>query len=214
MSTTDVAQPRRSFPASYPGPVARSTIKTLDVVLLGLLDTVDRTGYDVRKWFDRYGPYVGYSAQTSQIYRQLARLVEHGWATTRADNRSGAPDAKVYSLTDAGRAELKRWVDSPYVPSRRPLDPDFQIRLQFAGRTSPQKALELVRTELAFRREQERAGVPVDETAMRPEADEAEVFWTTEFQLLGRERGHYMVRALIAWLEAAEARLEWLCTRV
>jgi len=214
MSSLGIAETPASSPTPpYAGRVGRSTIKTLDVVLLGLLDTVDRTGYDVRKWFDRYGPYVGYTAQTSQIYRQLARLVDHGWATTRADSRSAAPDAKVYSLTDAGREELQRWSDTPYIPSRRPLDPDFQLRLQFAGKTSPQKALELVRTELAFRRDQERIGVPVDETAIRSGADEAEATWAIELRLLARERGHYMARALIAWLEAAEARLEWLCSR-
>jgi DNA-binding PadR family transcriptional regulator len=181
------------------------------VVLLSLLATGDRTGYDVRKWLDRYGWYVGYSAQTSQIYRQLARTVELGWATARADTRSAAPDAKLYTITDAGRAALQAWIDSPYVPSRRPLDPNFQVRFYFAGRTSPQKALELVRTELAFRREQERVRVPFDETAVRQGAAKDETTWITEFQLLGSERGHYMVRALIAWLEAAEARLEWLC---
>ena len=143
----------------YARPVTDSRLKTLDVILLGLLGTGERTGYDVRKWLDRYGTYVGYSAQTSQIYRQLGRMVELEWATTRPDPRESGPDAKLYGLTEKGRRRFQTWIDAPYEPSRRSLDPEFALRMRFAGSASPQKALDLVRTELAFRRRQEQPGV-------------------------------------------------------
>jgi DNA-binding PadR family transcriptional regulator len=185
-------------------------LRTLDVVLLGLLSTGERTGYDVRKWIDQHGPFVGYRAQTSQIYRQLARLVEQGWATTRTDPRDAAPDAKLYRLTDAGRSRFDAWVHSPYIPARRPLDPDFQVRMRFAGRTGPDKALELVRIELDHRRRQEESGVAFDPTTVATDADAEEEHWQHEWYTLQLERGHYMVRTLIAWLEATERRLEAL----
>lgn len=192
-------------------PVPDSGLKTLDVILLGLLGTGERTGYDVRKWLDRYGTYVGYTAQTSQIYRQLGRIVELEWATTRPDPRDTGPDAKLYGLTERGRRRFQAWIDAPYEPSRRPLDPEFALRMRFAGSTRPQKALDLVRTELAFRRTQERSKIPFDETALTDDASDRELRWFREFSLLADERGHYMTRALIAWLEAAERRLEALC---
>jgi DNA-binding PadR family transcriptional regulator len=190
-----------------------ASLATLEVVTLSLLTVADRTGYDIRKWLDQYGTYVGYTAQTSQIYRQLGKTVERGWATLRPDPRSTGPDAKLYSITDAGRDVLAAWVDSPYVPARRPLDPDFQLRLRF-GAPTPHKALELVRTELAFRREQEsvrreQESVRVDfEEHVPRDATAEQRRWAEEWLRMQSERGHYMVRALLAWLEAAEIRLE------
>jgi DNA-binding PadR family transcriptional regulator len=96
------------------------SLARLDVILLGLLSTGDRTGYDVWKWFEGRGSFVGYSAKTSQIYRQLGRLVEWGWANPVHAPRLSGPDAKLYSLTDAGRVRLQEWIDSPYVPPSRP----------------------------------------------------------------------------------------------
>jgi DNA-binding PadR family transcriptional regulator len=189
-------------------PLTDRRLKTLDVILLGLLSTGERTGYDVRKWLDRYGTYVGYSAQTSQIYRQLGRMVDLEWATTRPDPRDTGPDAKLYVLTEVGRRRLDAWIDARHEPSQRPLDPEFALRMRFAGSASPQKALDLVRTELAFRRRQEQTKMPFDETILTHDAPEGGLRWFQDFSLLANERGHYMVRALIAWLEAAERRLE------
>jgi len=187
--------------------VRRVTLTRLEVITLGLLATGDRTGYDIRKWFDQYGSFVGYAAQTSQIYRQLRRLVDDGWAVVGEDQRSGGPDAKPYSLTAEGRGRLDDWVASPYVPARRPLDPDLQLRLRFAGGRDPQIALDIVRTELAVRREQERTRIPFDPTALPEGAGDDEASWQWEWFRTTNERGHYMVRALLAWLEATEMRL-------
>jgi DNA-binding PadR family transcriptional regulator len=69
-------------------------IKRLDVIVLGLLTARPRTGYDVRKWLETYGRVIGYSAPPSQIYRQLTRLEDRGWAESVIDPRSSGPDAK------------------------------------------------------------------------------------------------------------------------
>ncbi len=183
----------------------------LEVILLGLLSTGDRTGYDVWKWLEAHGPWVGYSARTSQIYRQLAKFVEWGWATPILDPRDSGPDAKLYRITDEGRRRLGEWIDSPYVPSRRPLDPDFQVRLRFAGSTSPRKALELVRIELEYRkRGEENFDRTFDTVLVAEDASQAELAWQHEWYLIQQDRGHYMVSNLIAWLEATERRLSAL----
>jgi hypothetical protein len=91
----------------------------------------------------------------------------------------------------------------------RPLDPDFQVRLRFAGSRSPEKALELVRIELAFRKEAEAAmDRSFDEVLVSPDAEPAEQQWRRQWHLMQAERGHYMVANLIAWLEATERRLQ------
>lgn len=185
----------------------------LEVILLSLLSTSARTGYDVRKWLDRHGPYVGYSAQTSQIYRQLGKLVEREWAIPVPDPRDSGPDAKLYEITEQGRQKLQEWINSPYEPPMRPLDPDFQVKLRFAGTESPEKALELVRTELRFRREHRQNHLivmPLAEEDFPPDEDEDERYWREELIRLQSERGLYMVNSLMAWLEATENRLEAL----
>ena len=191
-------------PAAGKAPLAR-----LDVILLGLLSTGDRTGYDVWKWFEGRGSFVGYSAGTSQIYRQLARLVEREWADPLPDLRRSGPDTKLYRITGSGLKKLEEWIDSPYVPSRRPLDPDFQVRLRFAGSRSPEKALELVRIELEFRRQAEQGmDRSFDDVLVSADAGPAERQWRGQWHLMQVERGHYMVSNLIAWLEATERRLQ------
>lgn len=205
----------QSLPAAAPAAARREaggSLGRLEVILLSLLSTGDHTGYDVRKWLDRSGPYVGYTAQTSQIYRQLGKLVERGWATPIPDPRDSGPDAKLYRIMPSGREALQGWIDSPYQPALRPLDPDFQFRLRFAARSGPDKALALVRTELAFRREmqQDRLFDVFDESEVGADGDDATRGWLQELSLLQSERGHYMVSNLISWLEATEIRLERL----
>lgn len=194
-------------------PEAPASLGRLEVILLSLISTSARTGYDVRKWLDRHGAYVGYSAQTSQIYRQLGKLVDREWAVPIPDPRDSGPDAKLYQITDEGRRKLQEWIDSPYEPPLRPLDPDFQVRLRFAGTQSPEKALELVRTELQFRREHRQNHLISMELAdedFPPDEDEEGRYWREELVRLQSERGLYMVNSLMAWLEATEVRLEAL----
>jgi DNA-binding PadR family transcriptional regulator len=194
-------------------PETGASLGRLEVILLSLLSTSARTGYDVRKWLDAHGAYVGYTAQTSQIYRQLGKLVDREWAFPIPDPRDSGPDAKLYQITDEGRRNLQEWIDSPYEPPLRPLDPDFQVRLRFAGTQSPEKALELIRTELRFRREHRQNHLIITELGeedFAPDEDEDERQWHEELFRLQSERGLYMVNSLMAWLEATENRLEAL----
>lgn len=185
-------------------------IKRLDVIVLGLLTARPRTGYDVRKWLDIYGRVMGYTAPASQIYRQLARMEERGWAESVLDPRTTGPDAKLYSLTDAGRQVFDEWATGPYEPTARPMDPDFQVRMSFTQHLGPEAMLQLIRTELHFRREQHQHPLPHDLSLLPEDATPEQRAWLQEVQLLGTQRGRYVVSSFIAWLEAAEARLTLL----
>lgn len=179
----------------------------LEVIILSLLSAGNRTGYDIHKWLERNGTFVGYTTQPSQIYRQLSRLEELGWSASAREARDGGPDAKVYNITDLGLEQLEGWIDSPYVPSPRPLDADFQVRLMFSARRGPARMLELVQTELAYRREHEdyRKGVDMD---LVPQGAGPELQrWLRTSHMIQSERGHYMAQTLIAWLESTEVRL-------
>ncbi|GAA1963646.1 PadR family transcriptional regulator [Microbacterium deminutum] len=180
----------------------------LDVIILSLLTANDRTGYDIHKWLERNGTAVGYNTQPSQIYRQLTRMESVGWAVSSVEERDRGPDAKVFRITEAGTAKLESWIDSPYVPAPRPLDSDFQVRLMFSSPRGPAKMLELVRTELAYRREHEEYRKDLDVDLVPRDATPQLRAWFKESALVQSERGHYMVQTLIAWLESAEVRLK------
>ena len=81
--------------------------------ILGLLNYEEMTGYDLkRRWFDRSLRYF-WPADQAQIYRTLDTLVDRGWATFVVEPGDDRPNRKVYSLTDAGRDELDRWLTTP-----------------------------------------------------------------------------------------------------
>ena len=74
--------------------------------ILGLLSYGSKTGWDVVQLFKKTLNYF-WNAQTSQVYRELATLEQHGWAKSRQDEGSSK---KVYTITQAGRLELERWL--------------------------------------------------------------------------------------------------------
>lgn len=73
---------------------------------LGILHFGDATGYEIRKMAQegRFGHFI--EASYGSIYPALLRLEEDGLVVSRKESHDGRPDRKVYSLNDAGRAEL------------------------------------------------------------------------------------------------------------
>ncbi|MFD8023381.1 PadR family transcriptional regulator [Streptomyces lavendulae] len=78
--------------------------------VLGLLSFPgERTGYELKKWADSSLRFFYWSPAISQIYAELRRLEELGYA---ASARSGPEEVRAkrrYAITDAGRAALAGW---------------------------------------------------------------------------------------------------------
>ncbi|MDO5644962.1 MAG: PadR family transcriptional regulator [Dermabacter sp.] len=181
---------------------------TPDYALLGQLARKPASGYDLGKWLETDGIFMGRSASMTPIYRALGHLHDLGWITYREEPREGAPVAKVYSLTDAGRQALVAWARSEYEPAPRPMSPDFIVRLNFAGQLGPDVALRIVETELAYRRRQRAAetfGVlATDGGASIPEIDPA---WLARIDYLAHARGWQSTSLYIGWLETTAEEL-------
>jgi DNA-binding PadR family transcriptional regulator len=126
----------------------------LEHILLGLFAQRPWSGYDLKKWLSEGGKFFRSNADQSQIYRLLGRMETNGWITHTVDPREKRPDAKVYTMTDDGRAELLAWAGSPYQPPARLQDPDFLARFFFGGIVDPVGLRALIETELAARKEQ------------------------------------------------------------
>lgn len=119
--------------------------------ILGLLQQEERTGYDLKtSCFDRCIAHL-WPADQAQIYRTLDKLVGQGWITCTVEIQSDRPNRKVYSVTEAGQAELIRWLQCPQpLPTvREPL----LIQMYFAAQLSNDAIIHLLEQQLAARRE-------------------------------------------------------------
>jgi PadR family transcriptional regulator AphA len=79
---------------------------SLSHVLLGLLADRPASGYDLLKRFEISLANV-WPARQSQIYTELGRLAETGLIEVIAEGPRGRKD---YAITEAGLAELRRWL--------------------------------------------------------------------------------------------------------
>ncbi len=77
--------------------------------ILGLLNYHTLTGYEIMLVF-RDSLHFFWSAQTSQIYRELQTLETRGWVEKTAVPQQGKPDKNIYNITPEGRRELLRWL--------------------------------------------------------------------------------------------------------
>lgn len=103
---------------------------------LGLLAHHPASGYDLLKKFQRSLANV-WPATQSQLYGELNKLADAGLLKV-AD--VGPRGRKEYAITDAGRAELHRWMTSPQG------DPPFRsaalVRVFLLGELAPSQARE------------------------------------------------------------------------
>ncbi|RJL23263.1 PadR family transcriptional regulator [Bailinhaonella thermotolerans] len=180
----------------------------IDYVILGMLALRRFAGYDLRRWMEGPGRYIGFRVQLPHIYRRLAALVEKGWVEFDVDPRDGRPDAKIYRLTEAGKQALLDWARSPYEPSSRPMDPDFKIRFVFGGQLDPEIAISVVRTELEYRQKHD-----LNPTFALFESQEAEIpeldpAWARQIHTLAHEHGYASTASYVAWLQLTLNRLE------
>jgi len=90
---------------------------TTSYILLGMLSSQEMSGYDLKQQLDK-SLYTCYdSPAKSQIYGELRRLTQQGWATVMDVTQTHRPDKRVYRITPAGRAALQQWLVSPDVES-------------------------------------------------------------------------------------------------
>lgn len=170
--------------------------------ILGLISNGDKTGYEIMTVFrDSLNHF--WTAQTSQIYRELQTMEKLGWVSQMCVPQRGKPDKNLFSITPEGHAELLRWLRADNLPVgfRNP----FLLKTFFMGELPVEESLAFFR---AFReasvfpdegkRVSERAG------AYRQGVDNPEkaIYWglTIEFgrmyERMQREWCDYCVREL------------------
>lgn len=87
--------------------------------LLGMLAVRSWTGYELTRQVRRSLRFV-WPSSDGHLYREQKRLVNLGWATVE-EEPTGRRSRKRYTITEDGRAALKRWL------ATEPEEPHFQI---------------------------------------------------------------------------------------
>ena len=110
-------------------------------VILGMLALGARTGYDIKATVDRSTRFF-WAASYGQIYPELRRLEEDGLVEGKS-SPTGRRKRTEYSLTDAGQAELVRWLEAPaQTPELRD---ENLLKLFFADALPAEQALDQLR---------------------------------------------------------------------
>lgn len=86
--------------------------------ILGLLGLRPHTPYELAQQFRRSGTF--WATAESVVYSEPKALVAHGLASAAAEANGGRRRTR-YSITPAGRAELRRWLSDPAA------EPQFQF---------------------------------------------------------------------------------------
>jgi PadR family transcriptional regulator AphA len=117
--------------------------------LLGLLADTPMSGYDLAKRF-RGSLWHAWYAQHSQIYPELARLLEEG--LIRADE-TGSRGRKTYAITEKGLEEVRRWTAEFKVTPERGRNP-ATLRAFFVWLLEQEDVEEFFRREIEQHRAQ------------------------------------------------------------
>lgn len=90
----------------------------LQHAILASLCEQSGSGYELARRFDRSIGYF-WTASHQQIYKTLRSMEGDGWVCVTLVEQHGRPDKKVYTVSDAGRGELARWICEPITGSTR-----------------------------------------------------------------------------------------------
>ncbi|MFJ7589133.1 PadR family transcriptional regulator [Streptomyces sp. NPDC097617] len=165
--------------------------------VLGLLSFPgERTGYELKKWADASLHFFYWSPAISQIYAELRRLEELGYA---ASARSGPEETRAkrrYAITDAGREALAGWAADTAEAGPPVLKHGLLLRIWLGHLAEPERLRAMVGEHL----ERTRGELAAVREAMEHASGVAEWSFPT-LALRWSERQH------LAELELAEALL-------
>lgn len=108
--------------------------------ILGLLNHEDLTGYDIKKKIDVSLSFF-WNVGFGQIYPTLKILVKDGLVTKWEEVNNGRKRI-VYSITDSGREELKKWLSIPV--EKESVKYEILLKLFFGSVLSPNDNIKLI----------------------------------------------------------------------
>ncbi|MCC6602604.1 MAG: PadR family transcriptional regulator [Anaerolineae bacterium] len=167
---------------------------SLKYAILGLLNVLPMTGYDLKhQAFDATVRHF-WPADQSQIYRTLNQLASENLVSATVVAQDERPDRKVYAITAAGQAALNDWLKTDQaLPTLR--DP-LLVQLFFGQELPRADLLRLVEQQLAAHQAQLAifGQIPIPPAASRPDDR-----WLA-LQHLTLDFGLALEQAYVSWL--------------
>jgi DNA-binding PadR family transcriptional regulator len=109
---------------------------SINYAILGILSCRSLTGYDLKKIMQE-STFMYWSGNNNQIYKALVELLDKGLVTNEVQHHESSPSKKIYTITEAGRTELKEWVKSnPEAPEFKKM---FLIQLAWADQLNTEE---------------------------------------------------------------------------
>jgi DNA-binding PadR family transcriptional regulator len=177
---------------------------SLEHAILGFLNYRPFSGYDLKKIFDTSVRHF-WPADQSQIYRTLSRLATKGLAEMEVIEQIDRPDRKEYSITTAGREELRRWLVTPLPFEDNRSAPMIQVF--FAGQLNNHEIVQMYRRVAEFMRMglQQYDQIPQQMEVYTEYVESPREFF---FWMQTLEIGKMMARTNLAWIENVIAQIE------
>jgi PadR family transcriptional regulator, regulatory protein AphA len=179
---------------------------SLSCGLLGLLKYAPMTGYDLKKVFEESVDFF-WSAQTSQIYRELKSLERDGSVVSRMEPSTSGPNRRVYSITEAGLERLRTWLREVSDDTGEDDRNAFLMHVFLSSAVGGEELLHQLRRRLVkYKRDIERLdAVPSTMQKLGGLFDTSKelLFWK-----IALRRGYHDVESHIRWAEESIALLE------
>ena len=114
---------------------------SLKHAILGFLDMMPLSGYDLKKMFDSTVKFF-WSATHTQIYRTLNEMSDEKLVHREIVQQTAHPNKKLYHISPEGREELERWLQEPAdIP---PVRHKLLVKITLAERLDTKKIIALL----------------------------------------------------------------------
>ncbi len=109
----------------------------IQYILLGFLNYKPMTGYELKQLIDNSTAHF-WHAHHSQIYTTLRQMERDGLVSSQYIQEEGQPSRRLYTLNEAGREMLKRWLAQPLLEMTS-IKEDLLLHLFFSANRDPQE---------------------------------------------------------------------------
>ncbi|MVO98263.1 DUF4180 domain-containing protein [Paenibacillus lutrae] len=114
---------------------------SIQLAILGILSWKSSTGYELKKIFEE-SSFMYWSGNNNQIYKALMNLENDDFVTSEVVHQDNSPSKKIYTLTEEGLKELKKWlVSSSEAPE---IKKTFLVQLAWSDLLSNQELSEIL----------------------------------------------------------------------
>ena len=181
----------------------KTTNGTTANALLGLLSMGPMSGYDIRQTVSHSIGYF-WSESYGQIYPGLKRLADERLVAKKTERRKGSPDRHVYSLTQSGREQLRKWLE---LPAARETPRNEMLLKVFFGANAPIKvSREHVRAYLELQDAELKTFAGLRKKLRKEAASDPQLaFW-----MMTLEMGRYHCEAMVEWCHETLRELDRL----